>query len=138
MRLSTKFDSIFKLFLHNIRTAGVDDRIVILKGSSDTVLPILPEGFFDFIYVDGDHAYPQVRKDTVACLKLLRKGGVICGDDLELQASSIGPVAPEKRDLDYIQDEKTKKWFHPGVTLVVGELLGPVAEKEGFWHKIIE
>lgn len=135
MRWATKFDSIYRLFLHNIRTAGLKERIVILRGNSDDVLPSLKEKF-DFIYIDGDHAYSQVRRDILSCLPLLKEGGIICGDDLELQAWQVDNITMDKhQEKDYIQDPTTHKYYHPGVTKAVKETLGAVEVEEGFWWK---
>lgn len=55
------------------------------KGYSDAILAKLlaggKAGYFDFIYVDGSHAAPDVLTDAVLSFKLLKKGGVICFDD---------------------------------------------------------
>lgn len=36
---------------------------------------------FDFVYVDADHAEEAVRKDILAALPLIRRGGLLCGHD---------------------------------------------------------
>ena len=38
-------------------------------------------GAFDFIYIDGSHAAPDVLADAVLAFALLRVGGVIAFDD---------------------------------------------------------
>ena len=40
-----------------------------------------PDGYFDFIYIDGDHSYEGVRQDIELYLPKLRKGGIIGGHD---------------------------------------------------------
>ncbi len=58
----------------------------------------------------------------------------MCGDDLELQVSEINLENAKKNiDSDFIPDPKTNNWFHPGVTLAVGEFFGEVSVWEGFW-----
>jgi len=37
---------------------------------------------FDLIWIDGDHFNPQVTIDIFQCLKLIKKNGVICVDDV--------------------------------------------------------
>lgn len=39
------------------------------------------ERFFDFIFIDGSHTYPAVKDDIVACLPMVRPGGIISGHD---------------------------------------------------------
>ena len=41
---------------------------------------------FDLIYPDGDHSYHGVSVDIDNCCSLVRDGGILCGDDLEIQA----------------------------------------------------
>lgn len=41
-----------------------------------------PDGYFDLVYVDGDHTYAGVTKDLTAWLPKVREGGLLCGDDI--------------------------------------------------------
>jgi len=127
---------IFNLFLHNISTTGLDDIIKPYKGSSDELLPTLRDNRFNLAFVDGSHSYSQVIKDLENCERVLSSGGILCGDDLELQTHEIDvSEAKHKRDIeDWIVDPKSDKYFHPGVTLAVGEFMGgEVSSFEGFW-----
>jgi predicted O-methyltransferase YrrM len=55
-------------------------RFTFLKGVTDAILPTLkPE--YDFIFIDGDHAYEGCKQDILNCQKLLAPGGVILLDD---------------------------------------------------------
>jgi GT2 family glycosyltransferase/SAM-dependent methyltransferase/tetratricopeptide (TPR) repeat protein len=127
-------DAIYDLFLHNVKAAGHDDIVRPLRGPSTEVLPTLPPGDFDIVFVDGDHSYRAVYADLKAAQELVREGGILCGDDLELQLSEIDVVhAKTKMEADYIRDPRSGKEFHPGVTLAVGELLGTVSGVEGCW-----
>jgi hypothetical protein len=40
-----------------------------------------PDGFFDLIFIDGDHTYDAVVVDLAAWWPRLRGGGIFCGDD---------------------------------------------------------
>ncbi len=134
MRRATRFDRIFKLFLHNIRYSGAEQRIAIMKGTSDQMLAALAQKSFDFIYIDGDHRYKQFKKDLQNAIPLLKDGGVIGGDDLELTYSQIdSKIAEKNKDSDFIQDPKTGTFFHPGICLAVHEVFGEVSMKDGFW-----
>lgn len=134
MKQAAKDNMIFSLFLYNIEASGVKDYIVILKGSSDIIAEILKPETFDFIYIDGDHAYSQFKKDLLNYMNILKINGILCGDDLELCQSDIDiSNAKVQCEEDYILDPITQKRFHPGVTLGIGEILGDVSTKEGFW-----
>lgn len=134
MKQAVKKNKIFKLFLHNIEASGVKDYIVPIKGSSDTVADILKPETFDFVYIDGDHAYTQFKKDLLNYMKVVKINGVICGDDLELHPNGIDILNAKKHcEDDYIFDPRFKKYFHPGIALGINEVFGNVSMKNGFW-----
>ena len=76
---------ILKLFLHNIRAAGYAAVVQAVRASSRKMLPRLAPGTYDLIYIDGSHAYEDVLHDLRLSTPLLVEGGILCGDDLELQ-----------------------------------------------------
>ncbi len=43
---------------------------------------------FDIIFVDGDHRWPEVKYDIEAWAPHVRSGGILCGDDFNLQSVS--------------------------------------------------
>ena len=125
---------ILNLFLHNVQALKHDDIVFALKGPSDKILPLLKSSQFDIIFIDGDHTYHQVLKDLNNSSRLVADGGILCGDDLELQTFEIDlENAKKNMARDYILDLKNNRWFHPGVTLAVGEFFGEVSVYEGFW-----
>jgi predicted O-methyltransferase YrrM len=127
-------NQIFKLFLHNIGTSGLKDYIVPIQCSSDVMAEILKPALFDFVYVDGDHAYIQCKRDLLNYMPMVKEGGIICGDDLELDAEEADlENAKVHSQEDFIIDPRTKIYFHPGVCLAVKEVFGKVSRKNGFW-----
>ncbi|MEK7072625.1 MAG: class I SAM-dependent methyltransferase [Patescibacteria group bacterium] len=130
-------DKMFKFFLYNIRASGVENYIIPIRGTSDETAEILKEDEFDFVYIDGDHAYNQVSKDLKNYSKLCKIGGIICGDDL--------PIMTTRDDLDEFfkkyseenaaRDPLTKINCCPGVFLAIKEFFGNdgVSMKDGFW-----
>ena len=72
MNKSLKKGTIFKLFLHNVRTSHHSDMICPFKGYSDRVLPLLQEKSFDMVYIDGDHRYSEVKKDLYHAVRLIQ------------------------------------------------------------------
>src|SRR3989344_2187169 len=128
-------DTIFELFLHNIKSAGVSDLIEIKRGWSKDVLPALQTEFFDLIFIDGSHFYKDVLLDLQNSAKLLKMGGVISGDDLELQFNEANKDnLALNRDNDTLLDPQINKKYHPGVTLAVHEFFGDkVTCWKGFW-----
>ena len=134
MKHAVKNNRIFNLFLHNIETSGVKDYVIPLKGSSDIIAEILKANTFDFVYVDGDHAYTQCKKDLLNYMNVVKVGGIICGDDFELHPNEIDiPYAKNHCEEDYIFNSKTQTYFHPGVTLAINDVFGDASMKNGFW-----
>jgi len=134
MKDALEKDAIIQLFLHNIRTSGHEDVVRLTRAKSDEILLRFKENEFDVLYVDGAHTYEQVLKDIQNAAPLVRDGGILCGDDLELQASDV-KWESVKGDLrgDYVRCPERNIWFHPGVTLAVGRYFGEVAGCGGFW-----
>lgn len=127
-------DTIYDLFLHNIKAAGHDDIVMPIRGHSTAILPALPRGYFDLVFIDGDHSYAAVSADLQAAAGLIKDGGILCGDDLELQLPAIDlEYARMQIESDYIRDPRSGQDFHPGVTLAVGELIGAVSIAVGCW-----
>jgi len=124
-----------RLFLHNIRASGVDGAVRHQVGDSRKVLANLASDSFDLVYLDGSHAFEVVRSDIVHAKRLVRSGGVLCGDDLELQLAEIERTPHEASlasGLDYVQAANGRS-YHPGVTEAVALELGKVSAWNGFW-----
>lgn len=128
--------SIYGLFLHNLRTSGVGHMVSTMLGASREVLAGLKKNEFAIVYLDGAHDFPSVQGDIHLSMELVREGGILCGDDLELQMSQLdratldGDVAAAK---DYVESKAHRLFYHPGVTRAVGEAFGEVSAWEGFW-----
>jgi predicted O-methyltransferase YrrM len=127
---------IFPLFLHNIRAAGVAHIVDHHVGASEDVLPRLEPASFDVIFLDGSHAVDDVSSDLLQALRLIRVGGIVCGDDLELQRDDIHPSehrAGLASRQDFFWAASANSYYHPGVTEAVARLIGPVHVWNGFW-----
>lgn len=134
MEMALGTDTAYQLFSHNIST--VPDTITCqhLRGQSDDILPLLRENTFDIIFIDGDHAYTPVLRDIRNALALVKEGGIICGDDLNLQLHEVDANnTRQQAEADFIRDPKTGRNHHPGVTVAVAEIFGEVSVFGGFW-----
>ena len=124
----------YSIFLHNISTYKGEARIDHFRGPSQSVLPYLSDNFFDIVYLDGSHYYDSVLFDIKEACRLVKDGGIICGDDLELQADQVDiDFARSNKNIDYIEDLNTGRHFHPGVTMAVNDTLGNVSNYFGYW-----
>lgn len=123
----------FELFRHNVSCGPLRVAIDPIRGQSRDVLPSLASGSFDVVYLDGSHYYGDVKADLEQSIGLVSVGGVLCGDDLDLQ---IGDIDRDKAvahiDRDYVKDEHAG-WYHPGVTLAIDECFGRVAKHGRTW-----
>lgn len=124
----------YRIFLENIKFLPSTVKLNVQRGWSSDILPELKRADSDLVYIDGDHSYNGVSSDIKLASDLIKDGGIICGDDLELQSHQVdATVAKEKPHLDKMLDKETNRIFHPGVTLAVGEVFGPVSSWHGFW-----
>lgn len=117
----------------NARVAGMVDRVeIVVEDSRAALVKFAGEHrLFDLVYVDGDHRLEAARADIAGALTILKRGGVMCGDDLERQLCEIEDLdrhdTAVASDLDYIDG------YHPGVTQAIAEHFGRVWCRDGFW-----
>ena len=55
--------------------------VCIHRGESQDVLPSFDGGYLDWVYLDGNHHYEYVLRDLRMCLRAVKRGGIIAGDD---------------------------------------------------------
>lgn len=127
-------DRAYMAFLRNVATAPRTATIEHRRGSSTDVLPTLPPASFDIVYIDGSHVHADIAADLRNADRVLRDGGFLCGDDLELQAGMCDiEHARAHAAEDFVTDPRSGIGHHPGVTLAVDEFIGPVSAYGGFW-----
>jgi len=127
-------DCAYNIFLHNMKSVPETISCQHMRGQSSHLLPQLRRDYFHVVFIDADHTYEPVRKDILESLPLVCDGGIICGDDLNLQLHECDQkTARANGHLDFIQDPKTGRNFHPGVTLAVAEVFGAVSSWGGYW-----
>ena len=56
------------------------ERSVFIRGTS-SYLTEIPDEFFDFIFIDGDHSYEGALKDINNSFSKIKKTGILIGDD---------------------------------------------------------
>ncbi len=69
--------------IHNDVVARFKDRptVVLHRQLSVEASADFPNGFFDWIYIDGDHSYEAVLDDLRAWTPKVKKNGFVAGDD---------------------------------------------------------
>jgi predicted O-methyltransferase YrrM len=135
MAAAMRKDRIYQLFQHNVRSSGNSEIVQTFRSLSSKAIPLLRDASFNFVYVDGSHQYDHVLDDLIKCSRVLVEGGIICGDDLELQCDAIDVEQTMKhRNTEFVLDPRTGSFFHPGVSFAVWDFFGgPVSVYDGFW-----
>ena len=127
-------DTVFNIFLHNISTIKSSIKVNYFRQMSNEFLSIKRDKNYEVIFIDADHTYDAVLQDINNSLDLVVEGGIICGDDLNMQLNEVDiDYAKKNHDKDFIQDPKTEKNYHPGVTLAVDEVFGEINSWGGYW-----
>ena len=81
----------------------------IIKATSMDAVKNFKDESLDFVYIDANHNYENVKEDLREWSKKVRKGGIVCGDDYHKFPSGNDGVI---RGLDeYIKDNNIKPWF---------------------------
>jgi predicted O-methyltransferase YrrM len=91
--------------VENLDRYRVRERVLIHVGVSGDVVPLLPPGFFDLVFIDAMHQYDDVVDDLGLCLRVVRSGGTLAFHDYGLAGVQHGG-----------------RWHPFGVTEVVDEL----------------
>ena len=81
-----------------------NNNVYIHKGISEKVLKEFPDGYFDWIYIDGDHSYETVIKDLNLSFLKVKSGGFISGDDYYWKDENKD--YPVRRAVQYFTKEK--------------------------------
>jgi hypothetical protein len=75
--LDSIYDSVLRRFNAEIAAATV----CVHRASSSEASTAFPDGYFDWIYIDGNHLYEFVKDDLESYYPKVKKGGYIAGDD---------------------------------------------------------
>ena len=118
--------AVFERFLNNIKLADSQAPIKYMVGTLKQNLHLLAVDSFDFACIDGSHIFDDVFSDITLAKALVRPGGIMCGDDLEVQF-------PDALDCIQYKDREYVNGFHPGVTIAVWEHFGRVWCDSGVW-----
>ena len=135
MENALRKNKVFPLFLHNTRSAKVDDFIITIRAKSADELPLFSNKSMDIIYVDGAHYHSNIIGDLRAAARLVKEDVILCGDDLEKQFDEVDlDHALENKEKDFITDPNINQGFHPGVTIAIHEFFEKrVTNYNGFW-----
>lgn len=117
----------------NVIESDADKNVIVIKADSAKALALFKEEYFDFVYVDGSHYYANVKADLAIAKRLVKNGGILCGDDLEIEPDEEHiNLAKQAISHDFVGDTQGRG-FHPGVLLAVSEEVPQHTNYAGFW-----
>jgi hypothetical protein len=58
-----------------------DGSVIVHRAPSSEAVTAFPDGFFDWIYIDGNHLYEFVKLDLELWFPKVKRGGYVTGDD---------------------------------------------------------
>ena len=121
---------IFELFLYNIEKSQSGHMVQYFRGDSRRLLPMFRANSLDMVYIDGDHSYRYVKSDIRNAMRIVKIGGVISGDDLELQLDELLPDL-NTNDIPLVDPSVP---CHLGVTMAVWDIFKRrISSWQGFW-----
>jgi hypothetical protein len=73
------YEGVLRRFADEISSRVVE----VHRSTSEEASAVFTDGYFDWVYVDGNHLYEFVRRDLQLFEPKVRDGGVIAGDDYD-------------------------------------------------------
>jgi predicted O-methyltransferase YrrM len=107
--------------LQILEDAGVRDLVEFYAEESQVTLPrLLAEGrLFDLAFLDGNHRFEGVFLDLIYSGRLLREGGVVFVDDVQLPG--VGRAVNFcLKNLDWTSEDRGKESIHEWIVLRTG------------------
>jgi predicted O-methyltransferase YrrM len=119
--LSTDRTTYLGVGLHILEDAGVRDLVEFYPEESQITLPrLLAEGRqFDLAFLDGNHRFEGVFLDLIYSGRLLKEGGVLFVDDMQLPGVARA-VNFCVKNLDWTSEDRGKEEGHQWIVLRTG------------------
>jgi predicted O-methyltransferase YrrM len=123
-----------QIFRYNLSKSPFADRSTVHIGESRRVMPMFAAQSFHLVYIDADHTFEGAAHDLQEAQRLIKPGGYICGDDLELTLEACDAATCKNNPTQpNLIDPRTGVDYHPGVTLAVQAVFGDAQPFEGFF-----
>jgi predicted O-methyltransferase YrrM len=118
----TQFVDVMHIFRGLMKGLDVSRYIRVLNMVSDDAWDIVKDRYFDLIFIDGDHTYDFVKRDTLSALTKIKNGGVIFGHDFQHHSAPLPPIEWFEMNREKRHAEYDKRGYFPGVNLAILEL----------------
>jgi hypothetical protein len=73
----------FKCYLYCCRLMIWFPQLKVIKMTSKQASIMFPDGYFDMVFIDGDHSYEMAKFDILCWKALLREDGLLIGHDYD-------------------------------------------------------
>ena len=83
------------------------DKIIKMKISGSEAGNDFSYGYFDLVYIDGEHSYSEVKRDIKLWLPRIKQGGYLSGHDISF--NSVGRAVKEL--LGEVETFKDTSWI---------------------------
>lgn len=96
-------------------TAFAGSRGRVMRMTSELAAPQIKNGSLDFVFLDGDHSYPGMKKDIELWTKKVKPGGWIGGHDYKHETRpdlhGIDKAVEEAFPVNKIEIDANHTWF---------------------------
>ena len=79
-------------YLRMVDRYRTNDKVVLHRAFSGEAIATFQDASIDIAYIDGDHSYDGVLRDLEALLPKMKKNGIICGHDYEMNLEKAHTV----------------------------------------------
>lgn len=98
-------------------------RAVLIVAESIQAAPMFADGSLDMVFIDGDHRYSRASRDIDLWWPKLRRGGMMCGDDMDADDWDEAHI-----EIDYMEQK-----HHGVIKAVVEHFAGRYYRSGPFW-----
>ena len=109
-------------WFENMKGLSLLDNIELNYDESIKVANRLKNGTMDLVYIDASHIYKDIKADILAWWPKIKKGGIMCGHDCELNATPE-QIQQIKENPLWSKDDCTEVG-HAGVIVATKEFFG--------------
>ena len=104
-------NDLFGAFKNNLKLAGVEKYVNILKMTSEEASKQYEDNSLDFVLIDASHEYKDVKNDINYWLPKIKQGGILAGDDFLDGKQEVAYAVRDTIGLENIRVDNST-WIH--------------------------